>query len=152
MLRAVVLSAAIVLPWIGRGLVLTGYPFFRSAAVSIPVDWEVPASEAQGEADFARSFARIPDSTYDYAHGWKWLRPWFRDFVREREGFLIPLFFVVAGGVAGIIRMKSDKGNALPKRVWLVLPSLGCLVFWFFEAPALPCGPPGVSRDVDRLR
>src|SRR5260370_1151761 len=79
---AVILSGVIVLPWMGRGLVLTGYPFFPSTAFSIPVDWKVPAFETQLQADFARSFARVPELTYEYAHGWHWLRPWFRELVR----------------------------------------------------------------------
>ncbi len=126
---AVILSAAIVLPWIGRGLVLTGYPFFPSTALSIPVDWKVPALETQTQADVARSFARVPETTYEYAYGWNWLRPWFRDLVREREGFIIPMFFALAGGVAGIIRIAREKRSALPQWLWLLAPSLTGLIF-----------------------
>ncbi|HEV1995543.1 MAG TPA: hypothetical protein VGR03_14525 [Candidatus Acidoferrum sp.] len=141
---AVILSAAIVLPWIGRGVVLTGYPFFPSTAFSIPVDWKVPAFETQMQADFARSFARVPDLTYDYAHGWHWLRPWFRELVREREEFLIPLLFALAGGVVGIIRMARHNRNSLPRWLWLLVPSLGGLSFWFLEAPAMRFGEPAI--------
>jgi hypothetical protein len=138
----VILSAAIVLPWIGRGLVLTGYPFFPSTALSIPVDWRVPALEAQTQADFARSFARVPDLTYDYAHGWKWLRPWFRELVREREGFSIPLIFALVGSAVALIRMARGSRSGLPHWLWLLVPSLGGLVFWFLEAPAIRFGEP----------
>src|SRR5713226_6416577 len=109
-----ILSAAIVLPWVGRGLVLTGYPFFPSTALSIAVDWNVPAFETRLQADFARSFARVPELTYEYAHGWNWLQPWFRGLVREREGFLIPLLFALIGGAVGIIRMRRQNRGALP--------------------------------------
>jgi len=139
---AVILSAAIVLPWVGRGLVLTGYPFFPSTALAIPVDWKVPALETQQQADFARSFARVPDLTYEYAHGWKWLRPWFRQLVREREGFLIPLFFALAGGGAGIIRRRRQNRDSLPQWLWMLAPVLGGLIFWFLEAPAMRFGEP----------
>ena len=140
---ALILSAAIVLPWIGRGLVLTGYPFFPSTMLSIPVDWKVPALETQGQADFARSFARVPDFTYDFAHGWKWLGPWFRELVREREGFLIPLLFTLAGCVAGI-RFAREKRRALQQWLWLLAPSLAGVVFWFLEAPAVRFGEPAI--------
>jgi hypothetical protein len=136
----VILSAAIVLPWIGRGLVLTGYPFFPSTALSIPVDWKVPAFDTQMQADFARSFARVPGITYEYAHGWKWLRPWFRELMREREGFLIPMLFALMGGVAGFIRTMRHNRNSLPQWLWLIGPSLGGLIFWFLEAPAMRFG------------
>jgi hypothetical protein len=139
---AVILSAAIVLPWIGRGLVLSGYPFFPSTALPFPMDWRVPAFETQMQADFARSFARVPDLTYEYAHGWNWLRPWFRELAREREGFLIPLFFALAGGVTGILRMARKNRGSLPQWLWLLAPSLCGLIFWFLEAPAMRFGEP----------
>ena len=142
LLWGVILSAAIVLPWIGRGIVLTGYPFFPSTALAIPVDWRVPALEAQSQADFARSFARVPELTYEYAHGWNWLRPWFREIVREREGFWIPLFFALAGSAAGILRIARGNWRSLPQWLWLLAPSLGGLLFWFLEAPAARFGEP----------
>ncbi len=137
-----ILSTAIVLPWVGRGLVLTGYPFFPSTALSIAVDWKVPAFETRLQADFARSFARVPELTYEYAHGWNWLQPWFRELVREREGFLIPLLFALIGGAVGIIRMRRQNRGALPQWLWLLALSLGGLIFWFLEAPAMRFGEP----------
>jgi hypothetical protein len=142
LLWGVILSGAIVLPWIGRGIVLTGYPFFPDTALAIPVDWRVPALEAQSQADFARSFARVPELTYEYAHGWNWLRPWFRELVREREGFWIPLFFALAGCAAGIFRIARGNEHSLPRWLWLLGPALGGLVFWFLEAPAMRFGEP----------
>jgi hypothetical protein len=141
---AVILSGVIVIPWMVRGLVLTGYPFFPSTALSIPADWKVPAFEAQAQADFARSFARVSEITYAYARGWHWLRPWFRELVREREGFLIPLLFALTGGVIGIIRIARGNGKALPRWLWLLLPSLAGMIFWFLEAPAMRFGEPAI--------
>jgi hypothetical protein len=144
MVWGLILSGAIVFPWIGRGLMLTGYSFFPSTALSIAVDWKVPAFETQMQADFARSFARVPEITYEYAHGWKWLRPWFRELVREREGFLIPMLFALVGSVSGIIRMTRRSRSSPPQWLWLLLPSLGGLIFWFLEAPAIRFGEPAI--------
>lgn len=141
---ALILSAVIVLPWIGRGLVLTGYPFFPSAALAIPVEWKVPTFETQMQEDFARSFARVPELTSEYAHEWKWLRPWFREMLTEREGFVLPLLFVLAGSVTGIIGLKRRDQSSLPQWFWVLMPSLGGLIFWFLEAPALRFGEPAI--------
>jgi hypothetical protein len=136
---AVLISAAIVLPWIARGLILTGYPFFPSTALSIPVDWKVPAANAQVQADFARSFARIPQIPLADTQGFHWLRAWFRELIREREGFLIPFFFALAGAVVAIFKSKR---SAFPRWLWLLLPSFAGILFWFFEAPAIRFGEP----------
>ena len=141
---AVILSALIVLPWIGRGLLLSGYPFFPSTVLPMAADWKVPTAITQGQADFARSFARVPELNGAYAHGWNWLRSWFRELIREREGFWIPLLFAVLGCVAGIMRRMRQDRNSLPQWIWLLLPSLGGLIFWFLEAPAIRFGEPAI--------
>lgn len=144
LMLAMILSAAIVLPWIGRGLLLTGYPFFPSSALPVAVDWKVPATVARGQADFARSFARVPELTAEYAHGWKWVRPWFHELIREREGFWIPLLFAALGCMGGIVRMRRHDRNSMPPWLRLLVPSLGGLIFWFLEAPAMRFGEPAM--------
>lgn len=136
---AVILSAAIVAPWMARGLVLTGYPFFPSSAMGIPVDWKVPAEAARVQLEFAQSFARIPQIPPANTGGWRWLRPWFREFIREREGFLIPLFLMLAGAFVAIFKAR---GGAFPRWLWLLPPSFAGLAFWFFGAPAMRFGEP----------
>jgi hypothetical protein len=137
---AVLLSAAIVLPWIGRGLILTGYPLFPSTALSIPVDWRESAADAQWQADFARSFARVPELTMAYAHGWHWLGPWFRYMVLEREGFVIPLCLALVGAVVGLFTRSRRSEEPVPRWLWLLLPGLAGMLFWFLEAPAIRFG------------
>jgi len=140
LLGAVVMSAAIVGPWIARGVVLTGYPFFPSSAMGAAVDWKVPAAAARVQLEFAQSFARVPVIPLADTSGWRWLRPWARELVREREGFLIPAFFMLAGVVVMILR--GRRGGALPRWLWVVPAALAGLVFWFFGAPAMRFGEP----------
>ena len=143
-LVAVLFSAAIIVPWIGRGLVLTGYPFFPSPALGISADWKVPAANAQGQADFARSFARIPQIPLADTNGYHWLLPWFRELIREREGFLIPFFLMLVGAVFLIASFRRDNRAYLPRWLWLLLPAFAGIVFWFFEAPAIRFGEPAL--------
>jgi hypothetical protein len=136
---AVVMSAAIVGLWIARGLVLTGYPFFPSSLMGIAADWKVPASAARMQLEFAQSFARVPVIPLADTSGWRWLRPWLQELLREREGFLIPVFFMVAGALVGILRVR---GRAWPRWLWVVPVAMVGLVFWFFGAPAMRFGEP----------
>ncbi len=103
---AVLLSAAIVLPWMGRGLMLTGYPLYPSTVLSIPVDWKESATDAQWQGDFARSFARV-----------------------------------FAGALAGLFtRWRRRSEEPVPDWLWLLLPGLTGMLFWFLEAPAVRFG------------
>jgi hypothetical protein len=139
---AALISAAIVLPWIARGFILTGYLFFPSTALSIPVDWKVPAASAQVQADFARSFARIPQIPLADTQGFHWLGTWFHELIREREGFLIPFFFALVGIAVAIFRVSREGRPTFPRWLWLLVPSLAGILFWFFEAPAIRFGEP----------
>lgn len=141
---AVLLSAAIIAPWICRGLVLTGYPFFPSPAFGISADWTVPAANAQAQADFARSFARIPQIPLADTSGYHWLRQWFRELIREREGFLIPVSLMLIGIVFLALHSWRTNRAQLPRWLWLLLPALAGIVFWFCEAPAIRFGEPAL--------
>jgi hypothetical protein len=136
---AVALTAAIVGLWIARGLVLTGYPFFPSSVMGIAADWKVPAGAARVQLEFAQSFARVPVIPLADTSGWRWLRPWARELVREREGFLIPAFFMLAGAV---VMMLWRRAGTWPRWLWVVPAALAGLVFWFFGAPAMRFGEP----------
>ena len=143
-LVGVLLSAAIIVSWICRGLVLTGYPFFPSPALGISADWTVPAANAQAQADFARSFARIPQIPLADTAGYHWLLPWFRELIREREGFLIPFFFMLASAVFIAANARRENREKPPRWLWLLLPAFAGILFWFFEAPAIRFGEPAL--------
>jgi hypothetical protein len=140
LLAAVALSAVIVGLWIARGLVLTGYPFFPSSVMGMTTDWKVPAAAARVQLEFAQSFARVPVIPLEDTSEWRWLRPWLRELVREREGFLIPAFFMVAGAVVMFLRGRGT--GSLPRWLWVVPAAFAGLVFWFFGAPAMRFGEP----------
>jgi hypothetical protein len=143
-LAVLLFSALIIIPWICRGLVLTGYPFFPSPAFGISADWTVPAANAQAQADFARSFARIPQIPLADTSGYHWLQPWFRELIREREGFLIPILFMLAGALFLAANSRRKNQAVLPRWLWLLLPSFAGIVFWFFQAPAIRFGEPAL--------
>ena len=138
---AVVLSALLVVPWICRGLVLSGYAFFPDTKLSIQVDWKVSAGEAEKQADIARSYARVQFSE-QYAHGWQWLKPWFKNMASERKAVLIPLCLIVVGAIMRIAGTAKNKSSAGVAGLWLLLPAFAGLVFWFLEAPAVRFGEP----------
>jgi len=140
LIASALLCVVVVLPWIGRGLMLTGYPLFPSTVLSIPVDWKVPGPSVEHEADSDRSFARIPAVPNVDTSGFRWLRRWLREAMMYREGFVIPILLSFAGIALCIFGGEARKRSAPQPWLWLLLPSVCGLVFWFFEAPAIRFG------------
>jgi len=135
-LASIGLSCVLAIPWVLRGTVLSGYPFYPSSAFAFPVDWRVPREIADSIAHFGRSWARLPHASFGETDGIHWMVPWFGMAIRNRVDFQIPALFSLAGLV---LALKHGTFKNL-SRFWLLVPSLGGLVFWFLLAPAFRFG------------
>jgi hypothetical protein len=130
------LSSVLMIPWLLRGVILSGYPFFPSSAFAVPLDWRVPRATADGLAQFDRSWARIPHASAEETSGIRWLKPWFGFAVKNRVDFLIPAFFALCGIIFSLRRKAFRDCFWFP----LLIPSLGGLLFWFLLGPAFRFG------------
>jgi hypothetical protein len=135
-LASIGLSCALAIPWVLRGVVLSGYPFFPSSAFAFPVDWRVPREIADSIAHFGRSWARLPHASFGETNGVHWMLPWFGAAIKNRVDFQIPALFSLTGLVLAL-RHGTFKNLS---RFWLLVPSFGGLVFWFMLAPAFRFG------------
>jgi hypothetical protein len=138
--ESILLSVAILLLWIVRSLVLSGYPFYPNTSFAIPVGWRVPANTGEMYAAGVRSWARIPHAQLADTLGFRWIGPWFRNVSGDREGFRIPSLLAIGGGLVLIFRWIRERSSQPTHAVGLLVPSIGGLLFWFFEAPALRFG------------
>ena len=135
---AIAIGALLLGPWLVRGAVLSGYPLYPSSAISIPVDWRVPAVSVDNEAAGVRSWARVPGVPRELTlTGGYWVQSWMRRnlVLRIGVGFPLPLllgsigiFLVAAGGSLGR-RSESSRG------LWLLAPALLAFGFWLWMAP-----------------
>jgi hypothetical protein len=55
------LSALLLTTWSARGVVLSGYPFFPSSAVGMPVAWRMPVKQVDSFRGMMIAWARDPD-------------------------------------------------------------------------------------------
>ena len=137
-------GSVFILPWLGRTILLTGYPLFPSTAFDFfPVDWKVPATSASdvtfiSHSAFSakaliQSWARIPGEhfsktlTMPYS---EWVPIWFKD----KSAFTQVLIALAAASPLSIsclfLIKKIDKLTFL---LWL--SAFVNVVFWFFSAP-----------------
>jgi hypothetical protein len=138
----ILLPAAILVPWLIRGVILSGYPFYPSAALGIPADWHLPAGLANREAHVIHSFSLNQVYAHTPAKMMAWGRlgaagRWFFGVVRIREAFQAPFLISIVGGAALFAcSFRAAQQNAnLNRPLWLLVPSIGGIVFWLIKAP-----------------
>ena len=137
---SLVLSIVVLLPWCIRSVVLTGYPFFPATILGFPVDWKIPLSVAKWYALGVQSWGRIPDVAFEQTRGYTWLGVWLHHAVRNRVSFQVPIAISLAGlALALAFRKRRDSCPTYPW-LWLLLPSLAGLCFWFWASPDMRFG------------
>lgn len=130
-------GGSVLVPWMFRGILLSGYPLYPSTLGAVPVSWRVPASSAESEARWIYSWARLPQHSPDEVLGsWAWLEPWL-ERQREISTVYLPALLAVAAILLVIFRFVSDrKALARPGLAWMFLiPLTAALVAWFLSAP-----------------
>jgi hypothetical protein len=74
--RQVVVVAAISIlmlaTWMGRGILISGYPFFSSSAVAMPVEWRTPVTRVNGFRDLIMGWARDRENFPESLTTWLW--------------------------------------------------------------------------------
>ncbi len=134
-LPAVIATAAILGPWIGRSIYLSGYLVYPVAATAVPVDWRVPRSLVLDETGWIYGLARHTTSHWALVVGnWSWLGTWWRElppsFLRSLLAAALALASVAMGTLHAGVRAR------LRSTGWLVLlPSIVSLGFWIVTVP-----------------
>lgn len=132
-------AAVVVLPWLFRGVVLSGYLAYPSTYGAFNVDWRVPEERVVSQAKWIRSWARQPRTPPDEVlANWDWFVPWFKRISMSRgSSFDVVLPLVLAlGSMLVLSCFKETRSRYLSICMLFLLPPAAALVFWFFAAPA----------------
>lgn len=141
------LAAGLLLPWMARSAVQSGYLVYPLPAVNlIHPDWQIPAENARGTAQWIRSWAKIatPDrEAVERMPLTAWVPAWYRALVPlDRQILLLN----VAAAIWLVILLAyrvwgRERGGSLFSPYWIVyLTLLVGLAFWFAQAPAMRFG------------
>lgn len=136
---ATVLPPLLILsPWVIRGIVTTGYPFFPSPILGIHVTWRVPRTVAVFYSVWIRAAARKPYVPIAATQGTAWLASWLHRTVRNRGALQGPALMCLGGLVGALAtRGKANSVRLGRSTVWLLGAAIVGLIFWFAEAPDL---------------
>ncbi len=132
------LSIILLATWIGRGVVLSGYPFFPSSAGAMPVAWRTPATRVDGFRTLIRGWARDREDVDRSLQGWDWVSNWYRRVAPELTNRIT---WPAQSGFAGLVVLAGFAIFAKPLRknfrnfLLLAAPLLIYAIFWFITAP-----------------
>jgi hypothetical protein len=127
--------------WMWRGVTLSGYPFFPSTALAMPVEWRMPRKEVWQFYGLTVWCARDPDfegSMKRALKTWKWLPHWRKRILHATTQFAWPLQVGIMGSAAMALTA-AVAGGILRKNAFhfalLAVPVFLNAALWFFTAP-----------------
>lgn len=132
------------MPWMVRGIILSGYVAYPSTFGTLPVDWRIPYTNVIGMANGVRWWARtLGGQLNKELENWNWVMPWIsRMFKIENRYFTIhiaiPLFLIFINSILIFSSkyLKKYSVQNMKKNIWLFLvPSVCSILFWFIAAP-----------------
>jgi hypothetical protein len=111
------LSVLLGVPWLLRGVILTGYPLYPIRIGGLPVEWRVPTELAEAQAAWVTVFAR-----QSFATGLGWLRPWLWTMMHGERLFLFLLWVLLPVALAFVafalylvaVRKRESTGRDTP--------------------------------------
>jgi hypothetical protein len=134
----VLLPVGLLIGWMSRQAVLSGYPLFPFTTGGLPVDWRMPAAAVHELNRFVSSWARSPGDNPDVVlASWDWLHPWLRSHLGDLD-LVGPILLLACVGPALASRSEAETRR---RRAWrapmlaMALPTPPLLVAWFFNAP-----------------
>jgi len=124
------------LPWMARGVIMSGYPFYPMARFGFPVEWRIDEHALITQSEWIRSWARNPALTPAETLGaWSWVWTWVKRVAAERTfNVVVPCALVLAGLAIRRFRKLPDAATGRQLRIAVAVPAV-CLVAWFFSAP-----------------
>ncbi|MDE0839741.1 MAG: hypothetical protein OSB41_11910 [Kiritimatiellae bacterium] len=135
---AVVLASMVVLPWMVRGVILTGYPAYPVEVLRVERDWTVSVASCEAMVQHVKAWARAPGIAPELVgQSSAWLRPWLeRVLAQNKFEIAFPLMTVfLAALIFGFGRKNGAPPMEFRRCALLCLPGLLGVVFWFLSAP-----------------
>ena len=138
-------GAALVIPWLIRNVILSGYLLYPSTVISFPVPWKIPEALVDPIASIIADWARTVSNTIVYSAD----LPWFLN-LWSRFPFFLRQMFIITLAISGldVLLILALDGRNRPledergRKTALDWPSglVWCiaalsLVYWFLAAP-----------------
>jgi hypothetical protein len=148
-LKIVSVAALILLPWLARNVILSGYLVYPFPAVDIfQFDWKIPHDRAVVEQQIIQAWAKIPGVRLSVVNSMSlhtWLRLWFDRLTANRRIIVLlvsaaPMAYLLLGLLFSRRRYLASLSRVF-KPYWPVyLVAYAGVIFWFVSAPDIRFG------------
>ena len=130
----------LIIPWLYRGVILSGYPLYPITVAGINVDWKVPEVQAELDAAWTYSYSRkcyeVPPKGFD------WVLPWAKNMSGgkdKRYGIVLPALISIVAGLI-VLFVIGIRGSPFlimidKKILWISLLVFLGIIVWFLTAP-----------------
>lgn len=131
-----VVIVLLLITWVARNIILTGYPVYPIDLWPVAVDWKVTAESVANINGWIQSWARNPNALpRQVLHNWDWIGTWVQQILTQhRFEVVFPLLLFAAGTIVAIFMVKREV-FPLSRYFLFMVPAVGALIFWFFTAP-----------------
>lgn len=133
------LSTILFSTWMGRGVLLSGYPFFPSSALAMPVPWRMPVKQVNSFRGVTIAWVRDPASANikRTLRTWRWLPGW----IERAHSSINQLIWPAHAGLAGCVALAV--AAAMERSLWgnfknlliLAAPLFVHSTLWFLTVP-----------------
>ncbi len=150
-LLLVAMGTLILVPWLIRNVILSGYLLYPFPAIDLfSVDWKIPLSAVHFEEDCVVFWARfhVNEAHFDPAKlAWppaRWLNIWWRDQGSPATMYYYKLnrpVFVAACLSPVVMAIQGIRAGIRPVQIWQAYAvAVSGFVFWFAKAPEFRFG------------
>lgn len=137
--RLVLLVAiGLLLPWMARGLITSGYLAYPQSFGRFELDWTIPSEQVESRQRTLATNTRHRGGDPDVIlASWEWLRPWLRSYLTNVFPTLLPTVISIGALIIYVFATRiKPSGVQAPELSWrALLPPAAMLLFWFFTVP-----------------
>lgn len=142
MLPSLVIGLCLLVPWVLRGVMLSGCLAYPAPFGRIPMlEWAVPTSQIESERMWIMSWARQPGASPDMVlSSWGWLSPWLSKLSSTWTAKQMAFLLLIAGLLWVVARKRNPRPDETESYcIPAIAPFIG-IGYWFVTAPDLRFG------------
>jgi len=129
------------LPWMARSLIQTGYIAYPSTAFDLfTFDWKIPKNIVKVESQTIKYWARLPHQSMDRAQSLSlkaWVTEWYLNLSTNRRMIILGICILpfVYGLTAGFPKIRPILRRTLLPLLPAYIFVFAGILFWFYNAP-----------------